>query len=512
MKKNFCILVGVVLALPAGCNGDKGAGGANHWEIDTGTVTGESFDDGTCVNLATSALPGGQPTACEWEWTVRTLHYSPGTPFPRRMYFSSCDTDSESPQMFTSLTLGPNAQHPEEDPTAGGIIRSRFNPENGALEVVDERYFPECIEMHGIATGSDCSVIAALCRVPSGTQGADADPLSEHPDADWMTNPVVCGDRGLNDEMWLYEWKDGDLQAEPRRYIVHKSIGSWEYGNNYLVYGENDDTYGIAVKTTVGQDSCHEADAYLIFDRENESLTKRGWSWACGTGHTLFNRPAYNPGSQKYAMMCSTDFNKDKTAGLGAVVFRLEDGAANEFYYVNVDGIRNKGGASVLLPEGDDGFMGLFVGVSGPVNPEGYPKLPPTSIGLAHFNAKGELTGNVTKVASNENAYLSYPQLVKLAEDRYLLGWGVMHRTDGTDDASDASYRVPWEYWLLEIDSKGVPYTKPQKLEGTGWGEQDQMVNLGHGRAAWAYIPNPALPAPPCNSDTLQFSVYTMSE
>ncbi len=95
--------------------------------------------------------------------------------------------------------------------------------------------------------------------------------------------------------MWLYEWTNGDITSLPKRYIVHKSIGSWEYGNNYLLYGENDNSYGIAVKSTVGEDSCHEADAFLVLDRTNYDMTNRAWSWACGTGHTLFNRPAYDP-------------------------------------------------------------------------------------------------------------------------------------------------------------------------------------------------------------------------
>ena len=37
--------------------------------------------------------------------------------------------------------------------------------------------------------------------------------------------------------MWLYEWTNGDIQSEPRKYIVHKSIGSWEYGNNLSASG-----------------------------------------------------------------------------------------------------------------------------------------------------------------------------------------------------------------------------------------------------------------------------------
>ena len=370
---------GVLICL-TGCNKDSSSEetwGAE-WDTEADADPGSLATPGTYVDSYIMDLPGGEPTACEWEWTVRLLTYSPGAEFPRRMYFSSCNTESATPDMLVSLTVGPNAAHPQEDPTSGGIIRTRLSEATGELEVVDSRHFPECQEMQGIAASADCSTFAALCRIASGTEGADGDPLSQHPDADWMTNAVECGDGKLNDELWLYEWTDGNLQSTPKRYIVHKSIGSWEYGNNYLVYGENDNSYGIAIKTTVGDtNACHEADAYLVLDRTDYSLTQRAWTWACATGHTLFNRPAYNAGSKKYAMMCSTDYNQMEIGGLGAIAFRLEDGPTREFHYVNVDGIANKGGASVLLPEGDSGFMGLLVGVSEPIRPNGIPSSLP---------------------------------------------------------------------------------------------------------------------------------------
>ncbi len=50
-------------------------------------------------------------------------------------------------------------------------------------------------------------------------------------------------------------------------------------------------------------------------------------------------------------------------------------------------------------------------------------------------------------------------------------------------------------------------------LDGTGWGEQDQMVNLGKGRVGWADTPNPALTnlksLPPCEVSELQFTLYS---
>jgi len=500
-----------------GGNADADESGTDDGEPTTGGTTGTPPSDPGVHSTVVDELPGGEPTACEWEWTIRTIHYHPSAVVPRRMYSASCNPGA-SARMFTSLTVGDNAMHPDEDPSSGGIIVSDLDDAAGTLAPVDQRYFPECISMHGIAVSDDCNTIGALCRIPSATEGFDKDVLATHNAADWMTNPYVCGDRGMNDEMWLYEWTDGDIQSEPTKYIVHKSIGSWEYGNNYLRLDEEGDTYGIAVKATVGgadgPNTCHEADAFLVMDRGTETMTNRGWSWACGTGHTTFNRVAFNPSTGKYAMMCSTDYNDAQTGGLGAYVFRMEDGDANEFHYLNLDGIKSKGGASAIVPTPDGGYLGVLVGVDDKVVPDGYPTTPPTAIGLGHWGSDGEMDGGINWVVTDAEGYLSYSTLSVLSPDRYLLGWGVMRRLSEKDgENGEVSQRVPWEFWVMEIDASGTQLTEPLQLDGAGWGELDEMVPLGQGRAGWAYIQDPALTAdfeyPDCNQPTLQLSVYT---
>lgn len=461
----------------------------------------------------TPDLPDGEPIACEWDWTVRTLHYHPKPIVPRRMYSSACRTPAGKTRMFTSLTLGKDVPPPQVDPTSGAIVVSEFDEASETLKVVDQVRFKECLEMHGIATSPDCSVVGALCRVPSKTPGFDKDVLATHAAADWMTNPYVCGSR-LNDEMWLFEWKQGDIRTKPEKFIVHKSIGSWEYGNNYLRLDKDARTYGIAVKATVGgkngPGTCHEADAFLIMDRQTKTYTNRGWSWACGTGHTTFNRPAYDVATNKYALMCSTDFNEKSTAGIGSFVFRMEDGKAQEFHYLNLDGIKEKGGASALVATDGGGFLGVLVGTEGPIKPAGYPKEPPTAIGLGRWDAAGKPVGAIRWIRKDPAAYLSYSTLARLGANRYLLGWGVMQRLS---EPENEGMRVPWEFYVSEIDGDGRELTPPRKLEGAGWGELDELVPLGQGRLGWAYIPAPALKTgavpPACNQPKLQLGVYT---
>jgi hypothetical protein len=431
---------------------------------------------------------------------------------PRRMYHASCAAGPNA-RMFTSVTVGENAEHPTEDPSSGSILVADLDDASGTLVASGGRNFPECEEVHGIDVSDDCQTIGVLCRVASGTGGFDKDVLATHWDAEWMTNPYVCGGK-MNDEIWLYEWTNGDIQSEPTKYIVHKSFGDWEARNNYLRLG-SDNTWALAIAATVGGEDlpsgCHEADAFLVMDRATETMTDRGWSWACGTGHTITNRIAHNPATGKYALMCSTDYNAAEVGGLGAYIFRLEDQTGVEFHYHNIDGIQSKGAASTMLPRPDGGYVGLMVGVPGEHEPGGYPATPGTSIGLAQWNPDGSMDGEINWILQDPEGYLSNSSLTEIAPGRYLVGYGVMRRLANPEEGE--SMRIPLESRFVEIDLDGNFLTEPLVADDVGWGDYDEMVPLGQGRAGWAYIPDPLLgpdlQGPSCNAPQLQLSVYT---
>lgn len=72
--------------------------------------------------------------------------------------------------------------------------------------------------------------------------------------------------RDGRDEMRLYEWTNGDIQTIPSKYIVHKAIDSWEYGQFNLVYGEDNNTYEVALKSTRnGQPQCNAPELQFNF-------------------------------------------------------------------------------------------------------------------------------------------------------------------------------------------------------------------------------------------------------
>ncbi|MCB1176978.1 MAG: hypothetical protein KDK36_05305, partial [Leptospiraceae bacterium] len=475
----------------------------------------DSIKKSNIFHTIINSLPGSKPTCCEHEWTVRFLHYHPSAVVPRRMYFASCNKKSDTPKMFTSFSLGKNEKHPKPDPSSGAILESKFNPETGKLEQTgDIAHFPECVWMEGISVSEDCNTITALCRRKYGDTDFDVDSLSTHPNKDWMTQPK-CAQLS----MWMYEWKNGNIHSKPKKILVHKAVDfGWEYGNNYTRNGENDNSYGVAIKARVAdpKGQCHEADAFLVMDQKNYKMMDRGYYWACGTGHTTFNRLAYNPFSKKYAMMCSTDYSTiRKSNKFTGFWIRTENEKSKEFGYTNNENIHTKGGTGTILPTSDGGFIGILVGVKGkPKESNKIPLNPPTSIGIIKFDSKGNSKKGINWIKSQKNTYLSYPQLVQIGKDRFLFGYGEMKRIGDPKDTNDESYRTPWEYYVQEIDGNGKEITKPERLDKAGWGEQDEMVYLGKGKVGWAYIPNPTLikggepRIPDCNSSSLQLSVY----
>ena len=198
------------------------------------------------------------------------------------------------------------------------------------------------------------------------------------------------------------------------------------------------------------------------------------------------------------------------------ISFHINNPSVKQKYAFHSAG--NKGAGGALRPGPGGGLLALVVAAN-PDAPEGAER--PTAIGLHKFKVDGTMDGGIRWVQKDPNAFLSYPQLVYLGHlsgtHRYLLGWAVMRELDNPDDqpSLSKSYDIPWEYYVMEIDDEGNALTEPERVDGSGWGEKDEMVSLGQGKVAWAYIEDSTLNtpygaiAPPCNVNRLQLSVYT---
>lgn len=143
-----------------------------------------------------------------------------------------------------------------------------------------------------------------------------------------------------------------------------------------------------------------------------------------------------------------------------------------------------------------------------------------TKIGIQHIgnNGRNEIDDKFQRVkwiVEDADCMLGAPQLTDLKNGRFLLGWAKFQcMSDGTklNRFSGKHTLHPKAYYLMEIDADGNAMSEPVELENTGWGGMDEMVNLGQGRAAWAYIPNPTLNADGNFTDPYQsdweFMVY----
>ncbi|MFK7804294.1 MAG: hypothetical protein AB8G95_21850 [Anaerolineae bacterium] len=470
------------------------------------------------------SIPNDQILSCEHAYTTRltTNNFARGI-HPQNMHFSSCNTETDTPTLYTSLTLAqtdPDNASNYFNNQSGMIVQSILNTTTNQLDTIGNRHFPECKEMVGIDTSNSCGVVAALCRTNSGRTDFDKDVVATHPNPNnWLQ------DEG-KDEMWLYEWTNGDIQSEPAKYIVHKGIGSWEYGLYSLVYGENDNTYGVALKSTRGG---HEADSFSVVDRDTYSLdTKRGWDWSCGSGHTIHNRPGYNPFTQEYGMLCGTDWNNLDAGRYGSISFTTETEENQNFLLLQQYRLRQKGGPGAVHPLADGGWLGIIVGADGDLSYEKdssgndvTPSDPVTQIGLVRFDQDGDLVGEVKWVVSTAPNYTSYPQLVPLENGNYLLGYGKM---PATSDANPFQAGLHWqlifpeEYWVQEIDVNGEAVSHAWRLDDVAWGELDELVSLGNNKVGWATYNMDRLTGTPddgrwtqplCNASELQMNVYT---
>ncbi|MEM1246546.1 MAG: hypothetical protein AAGK22_09240 [Acidobacteriota bacterium] len=135
-----------------------------------------------------------------------------------------------------------------------------------------------------------------------------------------------------------------------------------------------------------------------------------------------------------------------------------------------------------------------------------------SKIGIFHTDNQrfgrniAQADGDLVKwVAEDDDCMLGAPQLVDLQNGRFLLGYGKYQCiSDGyhlrrfatrTVNTRSVAARVPSAYYLMEIDADGNALTLPTRVPDSGWGGLDAMVSLGEGRAAWAYVPSPELPA-----------------
>lgn len=493
---------------------------ANSKEV---SITLAKASENSSVASQEITLPTNVTTACDSKWMVRILGiHRHRQLLPTLMHGASCKTPSGTRKMFTSLTVK------EGKKTSGLVIESELDESTGYLKPTGvARRFDECIEMNGIAASSDCSVVGALCRrdgSDSKDQPFTKDMVASIPNAnkrfrDWITQAKRSN---LNDEEWLYDWADGQISKKPEMYVANKAIGNWEFGKQDLVYSDAQNSYGLSLEASVG---VHDGDSFLVVERDTFSINpKRGWLWACGAGHTMFNHAAFNPATGKYAAICTTDLGStaDKKGGYGGLWVKVEGNKSQGFLSIPKKKMDFAGGVTGMLPLDDGGFLAAFAGTEATSKNQSFKSDgPATKIGIARFDTVGKLVGPINWIVSDSDWFYSYPKLASLGNGKYLLGYAKMERLGNKSRRTYGdAIRLPESFHVVEINKDGKKLNTGQTVK-YGWGEQDNMVSLGDGKVAWAYIPKAQYTPnstdkdtnlPKCAVNELALNVYTSSK
>ena len=540
--------VGLALALAFGCGNSAGNGSTDPPREPGGIEQSAPTEQNGVVSRSSGAMPGGLPTACEISGHDRFTADANTDWLPMRSYFAACATDTDEPRMLLSVTLvddSPRPHHgftgaPPEDTRVGAIFETKYDPATRSLvRTGNDIVLDQCDEAHGIAASEDCTRIAVLCQ--------RYDHASTHESftkdltlgrTGWITQPdnfeAVNGNANLtpserqdryrvNGEMWLLEWNGGSFSETPDAYVVNKAVAGSHLGNNSLLYVESDNSYGAHIFASVfdGNGGRHSGDTFIVIERDGWTISSdRGWTWQCGIGHTLHNRPVFHPDTGLYYSVCTTDWHRDE-AGPGAGFWvKPETSSATipgwQFDVTWSFATRAWGGTHTFLPV-DDGLLGVVVGrddiTTGPP-PEGFQGAERLEIGIVSMGDDAmELREHrwTRWVAADPQYSLGHPQLASLGQNQYLLGYGRMRDTL-SEERGAADHQVPWSYFVQRVDGAGEAIDAPVELEGVGWGEQDQWIALGEGRVAWAFRSDPTLVdrrnAPACSADELQLSVY----
>ncbi|MCP3687197.1 MAG: hypothetical protein GY784_02180 [Gammaproteobacteria bacterium] len=255
------------------------------------------------------------------------------TKIPMRSYSAHCTNPNGIESIFVSLTLQDGDAISDN---VGSVFEMQYDEAKGGYQRVDNvvKLSGFCRQSHGVAVSNNCSRVAVLCQAdPFESQNRTPTKdlvelygdtyMKEHAD-----NYDEVGDRvdiiGLkaNPEIWLLEWENKSLSESYESYVVSKQAGgSGGKTALNLLHVESDSkgrgSYAFSSSTRIfdSNGNSHYSGAQYVIDRDNWSYDiddssngdGRGWSFDCVYGHILQMRTVYNPYTELYSSLCTSD-------------------------------------------------------------------------------------------------------------------------------------------------------------------------------------------------------------
>jgi hypothetical protein len=387
-----------------------------------------------------------------------------------------------------------------------------------------------CEATYGISTNHDGSVIAVLCRGETGSTTILPGAINllgtrrnaSSCNGSWEGTCYPIGNYSSNDSaLYVLEYTGGQVTEKPNSTVyVNHAVGGWNYGHHELMLNEAEDTYFVHLKVTAGPSATNRHEGLTHFGLRRkpsfEYVRLTDWNgWACGGGHVLANRMAYNQHQDSWSKLCMLDLcpNRSQYANgrCNSISFNTVPGVTKPQvgtyeleYLLELDQGSNSwemsGGISTILSLGADGWLALAAGPGYPgASPRpdtiGLLQIPPTMSALRQ-TALTELVPlfeGGTQVGEQEvsryqwnwlylpepDPALGRPKRVGMAamayfdkrgenSPRMLVGWS----------PSIAFQGIAQEYVVSELDRDGRLRGQAYRLKSAGWGEDNRWVTM----------------------------------
>ncbi|MEM8560595.1 MAG: hypothetical protein AAGF57_00095 [Pseudomonadota bacterium] len=288
------------------------------------------------VEVSSLALPWGLTNARE---VYQSTHYLARTnqepsknsiKIPMRAYTAHCTNPTGVESVFVSMTM---QDGDSIEDNVGTVFELQYDDDTGGFERVNNQVKLSgfCNQTHGIAASDNCSRVAVLCQADpftSDSRSFDKDLVEEYGDYIMIKDEDNYDERGTseggkaNPEIWLLEWENSPLSGSYSSFVATKQAGG--YGGKSainLLYVEDDSqgrtSYAFTTTTRAFdiRGGSHNSGGMFIIDRDNWRYdlydsgtdTGRGWSFDCIDGHIAHMRTIYNPYTEMYGAVCTSD-------------------------------------------------------------------------------------------------------------------------------------------------------------------------------------------------------------
>jgi hypothetical protein len=513
--------------------------------------TCEAEESGQNIVQQTQEVELNRPIAPTQRWTYRTsgrcgLSCRNG---PRHMYSASFQDTFLMSWMAVDETL------PQQSGLGwvnyGNVSTFSVSEKGAFTHVSDANFQGMCEAIYGITTNADGSIIALLCK---GYPGAPLLPGTENllgtlgtPDCDINTNPG-CYPIGTyspqGSPLYIFEYlkKQGtnspaQVSSIPDRIIlINHAVGGDNIGHHELALNQAQDTYFVALKVTNNKGD-HQGLKHFGVRRtpKLEYVRLTGYNgWACGGGHVLANRMAYNKARDYWSLLCTNDLCAESKqyiswrchnvawstvpgmsyqGNAGAPAYH-EGEELVSFETTSIIPWEAPGGAAAIVSLGKDGWLALAPQPS-PKSSDWEQLNRARSVGLINLPVEATdlfqrriptqvpiygtqitafenrnnavVTGQATVNRYEWNRVFDYDPKVDAAQNARFGSTNLSYfSTQGEDSerlllgwSPNIEFQgITSDFVVSEVDRQGRLRGEPLVLEGAGWGEDNRWITM----------------------------------